>query len=162
MVSYPNNVETWMVQGPFDLSQVKDGMMQAKIWVDVEAGYDVSGWGVSIDENTFYGRGISGTSNGWATQTIDLKNVYQIGNVTGQKQVWIGFWFASDSSNYSFEEGSAVDDLVVFTCAVGTVCPGTPFTLPASQGSTADRPASRIRRVNASPMTSDLPKINWP
>lgn len=126
--SYPDNIETWMVYGPFDLSQVTDGVMSLKIWSDDEYGYDEMGWGVSLDNDMFYGRIFTGDSNGWVADAIDLKNVYSIGNVTGYSQVWIGVWFSSDSLDLEYEEGVAIDDLILSTCSSIGGCTGTPAT----------------------------------
>lgn len=125
--SYPYNLETWMVYGPFDLTQVKDGRLSLKVWSDIEPNfYDKVAWGVSVDNKNYYGTAYSGNSGGWISQTIDLKNVYMLGNVIGNPQVWIGTWFISDDYNLYYEEGAAVDNIILSTCASTIGCTGTP------------------------------------
>jgi hypothetical protein len=116
---YPENVTTWMQYGPIDLSQVKDGWMTIKIWTNIEYGYDIMGWGVSPDKNMFYGRTVTGYGEPWLSDSIDLKNVYIIGDVTGRSQVWLGIWFVSDSSYAPEQGGVAVDDFRLNTCSSG-------------------------------------------
>jgi hypothetical protein len=38
----------------------------------------------------------SGTNADWWYTNLDLSNVYQLGNLSGQPQVWIGFSWQSD------------------------------------------------------------------
>lgn len=122
---YPDNTQTWMVTGPIDLSRVQDGLMTMKIWTDIEPGYDDICWGVSLDNKWFDGQSIYGSSGGWTDDSIDLKDVDQLKNVTGQPRVWIGIWFISDFSNRSYKEGVAVDDLVLSTCPTANGCTGS-------------------------------------
>lgn len=126
MDGYPDDIETWMVYGPIDLSQVKDGYISIKLWLDIEYKYDFVGWGLSLDNDTVYGNAFTGYSGSWFTDTIDLKNVYTLGNVTGQSQVWIAIWLASNPANPHYYEGFAVDDLVLSTCSSLTTCSGSP------------------------------------
>lgn len=126
--SYPDNYEGWMVYGPIDLSQAKDGYISMKIWSDTAYPDDEIGWGLSLDNNHFYGWGYSGDSSGWISDTIDLKNVYTLGNVLGSSQVWIGIWFTSYSANTGDEKGVAVDDIVLSTCNTASGCSGNPTT----------------------------------
>ena len=123
---YTDDIETWMIYGPIDLSQVKDGYVSIKLWLDIESKYDFMGWGVSLDNATVYGNAFSGYSGSWFMDTMDLKNVYTLGNVTGQSQVWIAIWFASNPANPHYYEGFAVDDLVLSTCSSLTTCSGSP------------------------------------
>ena len=123
---YVDELETWMVFGPVDLSQVHDAYLSIKIWLDIEPTYDEMGWGVSLDGNNFYGNAYSGYSGIWFSDAIDLKDVYTLGNVTAQSQVWIGIWFDSAYSNLYFYEGVAVDDLVLSTCSMIEGCTGSP------------------------------------
>ncbi|MHB8775970.1 MAG: hypothetical protein ACYC6U_12820 [Bellilinea sp.] len=124
--SYTDDIETWMIYGPIDLSQVKDGTISIKLWLDIESESDFMGWGVSLDNATVYGNAFSGYSGSWFTDTMDLKNVYTLGNITGQSQVWIAIWFTSNSANPHYYEGVAVDDLVLSTCSSLTTCSGSP------------------------------------
>jgi hypothetical protein len=142
--SFPPDVETWMTYGPIDLSAVKDGQLTLKIWSDDETNLDSLGWGVSLDNDWFYGNSFSGDSQGWLPQTIDLKNVYRIGNVTGKPSVWVGVWFKSNATNTLYEEGVAIDDLVVSTCGSVGACGMVNATAAEALPSTLSvRPFSR-------------------
>jgi hypothetical protein len=124
---YPDDYEAWLVYGPVDLSHVYDAYASLQFWADIEYDYDFMGWGISIDNDMFYGSEYSGTSNGWVEDTIDLKNVYTLGNVIGKSQVWIGIWFSSDVLNYEFYEGAAIDDFYLSSCSSSTGCIGNPI-----------------------------------
>jgi hypothetical protein len=123
---YPDNITTWMTYGPIDLSQVKDGWMSMKIWTNVEYNYDRVGWGVSLDNDMFYGRTTTGYGDAWLNDAIDLKNIYVLGDVTGHSQVWIGIWFDSDSYYAPEQGGAAVDDFS-FTSCLSSTCPNKPL-----------------------------------
>jgi hypothetical protein len=129
---YPDDYEGWMIMGPYNLSQVTDAVLSTNIWLDTEINYDYLGFGVSLDGGNFYGRVFSGNSAGWLSRSIDLKNVYTLGNVIGQPQVWIGVWFSTDSSTFSSESGVAVDDLTLTTCYLATGCGPSPALSAAS------------------------------
>jgi len=127
---YPNNYYTEMVYGPLDLSRAQDGQLAMKVWLDSEYGDNIF-WGVSINGYNFYGEGYYGYSNGWQPLTMDLKNVYSLGNVVGQPQVWVMVRFLSDSSDNLYL-GAWIDDLFVSLCYKSGGCTGSPS--PASLG----------------------------
>ncbi len=169
--SYPDYFQSWMVYGPLNLSQVKDGLMSMKTWFDVEGDfYDYLGWGVSLDKQMFYGYRFSGYSNGWVADTIDLKNVPTLGNVTGRAQVWIGFWFKSDVSDIYFEEGVAVDDISLSVCNSASGCFGSPGMASVDQlpGTLQKEPSSQSLRLYdimtgpSLPVTIFDPWLLWP
>jgi hypothetical protein len=133
--NYPNNMESWMVYGPFDLSVYKDAELLFNLRNNSEAGYDQLFWGVSLDGANYYGAATSGDSNGWQSTNYDLTSVYQLGDVTGKSQVWIAFVFQSDGSITS--TGPFIDDVVLrastipMTAAAADVSPvqGAPVML---------------------------------
>jgi len=47
--NYPNNVETWMIYGPFNLIGMNDADMTFKLWLNTEQNYDFMCWGASLD-----------------------------------------------------------------------------------------------------------------
>lgn len=108
---YANNMYTWMVAGPFDLSSITSGSLAYKLNYITQTDKDLVYAMVSLDNKEFYGPGYSGNSGGWVSDTVDLTNVYTLGNVCGKSQVWIGFLFESDPSvTY---EGAYVDEVSV-------------------------------------------------
>lgn len=62
---YPNDNESRMVYGPFDLSGVTSGWLEFALNLQSELGYDYIKYMVSIDGSSFYGYGISGNTGGW-------------------------------------------------------------------------------------------------
>ncbi len=103
----------WMIYGPFDLSDASDAELLFWYWTFCESNYwDYLFWGASIDGSSFYGNRVSGDSGGWSEVNFDLTNVYSLGNLTGQPEVWIAFAFISDQS-ITYPEGAYVDDIVL-------------------------------------------------
>jgi len=108
---YPNYTSSWMVYGPFDLSDANVADLTFYYWNLSELDHDYLFWGASLDGSQFYGQKVYGNSQGWQQVAFDLTNVYSIGDVTGHSQVWIGFYFHSNDSNtYA---GAFVDDIVL-------------------------------------------------
>jgi len=105
---YPSNANSWMVYGPFSLVGATDAKLDFYRWLNTEADYDYFKWLASVDGTNFYGYQISGSAQTWTSQNFDLKTVPTLGNLCGQSQVWIAFYFVSDGSNEY--EGAYVDD----------------------------------------------------
>jgi len=113
---YPNDLDSWMVYGPFDLSDAADAELLFHYWNQSEQGYDYLFWGASVNGANFYGSSVSGDSGGWQAENFDLTNVYTLGDLTGQPAVWIAFVFVSD---YSItDKGAFVDDIMLRKSAV--------------------------------------------
>lgn len=115
---YPNDMKSWMVYGPFDLSDATDAELNFYYWLDTEYDYDYLEWMASIDGQNFYGQGYSGSSGGWVSESFDLTDVYILGNLCGQSQVWIALIFESDEFNTG--EGAFIDDVVLHKYVAGT------------------------------------------
>ena len=95
--NYKNNMKAWMIYGPFSLKNTNNALLDFYYWNKSESNHDYFSWYASINGRNFYGYKVSGNSGGWKKQTLDLTNVYTLGNLTGKSQVWIGFLFKSDS-----------------------------------------------------------------
>jgi hypothetical protein len=54
--NYPNNCNSWMEYGPFNLSDATDANFSFYFWNKSEKGYDYLFWGASIDGTHYYGR----------------------------------------------------------------------------------------------------------
>ena len=108
---YPDNMQGWMVYGPFDLSDATDAMVVFKYWLESENDYDYFGWYASTDGGNFYGYITSGNSSGWVERTFDLTDVYELGDLSGQPQVWIAFNFTSNGS--VAYKGAFLDDIEI-------------------------------------------------
>jgi hypothetical protein len=86
-----------------------------------------------VDGSQFYtsnpGSCFSGTSGGnFVATSLDLSDVYTLGSLIGQPQVWIAVVFTSDNSN-TYPEGAYVDDLLLRKCVGGT-CAGAAAPAP--------------------------------
>jgi hypothetical protein len=109
---YPDNVQSWMIYGPFSLADATAAELTFKLWQYSESGSDWLFWGASTDGDDFSGRRSWGDSKGWLDKTFDLADVPGLGDLTGEPQVWIALIFASDES-VNFTEGAFVDDVAL-------------------------------------------------
>jgi PKD repeat protein len=116
--NYPDQVDTWMIRGPFDLSAAGAAELRFKLWLNTESGFDFIDWGASSDGSTFSWVSESGNSNGWVDRSLSLSNVNGT-NFVGKSQVWIAFRFHSDSS-INAPEGAFVDDILLRKCSGGS------------------------------------------
>jgi len=132
---YPDDMKAWMIWGPFDLSDAGDAELLFYYWLDTEEGYDVLGIMASGDGTQFYGITTSGYSSGWLGQEeFDLTDVYTLGDLTGNPNVWIAFIFTSDYIDGA--TGVFLDDIIVRKEVTNTapVITHTPIsTAPAGQ-----------------------------
>jgi len=107
---YASNMDAWIFAGPFDLSDVTSATFDFELYLNSELGYDGLFYLVSTDGQNFYGPdGISGNTQGWIAESLDLTAVPTLGNVCGHSQVWIAFNFTSDASGTG--EGAYVDQV---------------------------------------------------
>ncbi len=119
--NYPNNMQSWMVFGPFDLSNAADAELLFYYWNRSEANYDYFGWYASANGTNFYGTRVSGDSLGWKYVNFDLTAVPGLGNLKGDSSVWIAFIFTSDGSITN--KGPFVDDIVLQKLVNTVSCP---------------------------------------
>lgn len=126
---YPNNMDSAMVYGPFDLSQAADAEVQFWYWSTTFAN-DYLGLVASPDSVHWGGKAWAGSSgcSGWCQETFSLTDVADLGNLCGQPRVWIAFVFHSDASIQY--EGSYLDDITVRALAGGAQPSATPTTTP--------------------------------
>lgn len=109
---YANNMNAWLkTAGSLSLAGVPAATLSYKLYLKSEYNYDWLWTLVSVDGQNFYGSAVSGDSQGWIDQSMDLTAVPGLGNVCGYSRVWIAFNFTSDSSNVY--EGAYVDDVSV-------------------------------------------------
>lgn len=125
--NYPDNVDAWMIYGPFSLSDATEAEMRIKAWVNTQPApseiYDYLCWMASTNGTDFAGDCAWGDSSGWVDQILDFGNVTDyIGTMIGEYQVWVGLWFHSDGGGDIYAEGAYVDDILVRKC-VGGGCP---------------------------------------
>jgi hypothetical protein len=113
VADYPDDVLSWMVYGPFSLSDAIAAELTFQLWLNAERDYDLFYYMASIDGEEFYGPpGLSGSTDEWTAVTLDLTAVPELGNLAGQPEVWIAFVFASDFAVH-YSDGAHVDDVLV-------------------------------------------------
>lgn len=106
---YPNNMNSTMIYGPFSLVGATNASVTFNIWTDTEPFFDKFLYMASTNGTNFYGYGISGNNTPWKSVTFDLRNVYELGDLRGQPNVWIAFIFKSDGSGQDY--GTFLDDI---------------------------------------------------
>ncbi len=121
--NYPNNVDTWMIYGPFSLQDAKDAELSFKYWLNSQFNMDGICWMASLDDTNYHGYCWSGNSSGWKDGLFDLKTVPSLGNLDGQSAVWIAFNFQSDGST-NFPGGAYLDKTTLRKCTVTAGCVG--------------------------------------
>ena len=110
---YPAYMSTWMVAGPFDLSDpdITAAELSCVLNLVSETNVDYLLMSVSTDGQNFSGLQYSFLVMGEAIQ-LDLTAVPNLGSVVGASQVWVGFYFTSDWS-LSYGVGAEVDDVLL-------------------------------------------------
>jgi hypothetical protein len=116
---YPNDMDNLMFSPVFSLVGATDAEMIMKGWMNVEDGYDKLCIYASINNTNFYGDCYSEDTAGWQDFVLDLTNVYTLGDLRGQPNVWIAIRFMSD---FIFNEAHGVylDNIYIRKCTSGT------------------------------------------
>ncbi|HEX9921704.1 MAG TPA: hypothetical protein VGD99_03500 [Anaerolineae bacterium] len=125
---YPDNLDAWLVYGPFSLADANSAFLDFYFWLDNGGDNDdFLFWGVSLNADpftsaTFHGEMVSGVHNdgpfinsssgGHNFVSLDLTQVPTLGDVTGQDQVWLGFRFFSDGDGAT-GQGAFIDSVSV-------------------------------------------------
>ena len=110
--AYPRNVQSWMIFGPFSLADASAAELAFQLWLNSEPDYDGVFSGASIDGVEFYGHMVTGNSAGWVRQALDLGTVPELGDLTGQEEVWIALLFVSDGV-VRMQQGAFIDDIIL-------------------------------------------------
>ena len=111
--NYPNNCDSWMIYGPFDLRHATLSFLKFYFCQDTQPLHDYFCFGASIDGENFISYAISGsTNNKWLQECLNLGNVPLLGDLTGRDSVWIAFRFVSDS--IGTDKGVFVDNVELF------------------------------------------------
>lgn len=120
--NYPDNLQSWMIYGPFDLGDAASAQFSFQYLNLSELRYDFLGWYVSPNGVDFYGQRASGDSRGWKPVNINLASVPAYGNMLGDSSVWIAFRFTSDG--YRTDRGAFIDQVRVHKETSGS-CTGS-------------------------------------
>jgi hypothetical protein len=120
--NYLPNADAWLVYGPFSLANADFAFFDFYSRLQIEncnpiTACDYLFRGASIDGINFYGHVFAGDQtngpylNGYSAFLFDLDSVPTLGNLMGQPQVWVGFYFHSD---FIFEfSGPFIDNVTV-------------------------------------------------
>ena len=120
--NYIDSAFSWLVYGPFSLVGATAAEFKVNLFLNSETGADYANWMASTDGDMFFGNRISGSSGGvFSPHTLDLSNVFTIGDLRGNPSVYVAVIFQSDGGT-NLSEGAAVDDIVLRKCIV-TTCP---------------------------------------
>ncbi|MEO0249199.1 MAG: hypothetical protein ABIN58_06575, partial [candidate division WOR-3 bacterium] len=103
---YPANLDSWLICGPFDLSDARDFLVRFTRWLEINDADDFFFMGVSVDGHTFDGLAWHGVGN-WVTYHIWFYGV------AGDDSVWVGWLFHSDG-DAERAEGVWIDNLEVW------------------------------------------------
>ncbi len=94
---YANDMDAWMIYGPFDLSDAASGNFSFWEAYRTEVDYDRCFFGLSTDGTNFNGYSRSGDEWTWSQVDGDF-TTFADRSWIGNRQVWVGFHFSSDSS----------------------------------------------------------------
>jgi hypothetical protein len=138
---YPDNAKSWMIYGPFSLEEATDAEFRFMYWLNSEPSYDIMFVGASSNGTNFYGESTSGAQD-WTEHIFDLTDVYNLGDLTSEPEVWVVIAFQSDMSDH-YAEGAYVDDIELkqyvgnepTATATSTASP-TPTATPNPQNNT--------------------------
>ncbi|MBK6770203.1 MAG: hypothetical protein IPG72_14570 [Ardenticatenales bacterium] len=177
--TYPENLDSYMIYGPFSLAAYSKATLEFAFWLDSECqGTNCATkadrmWAMaSTDGTNFYGEWWAGDwahdpdahPGGWNEDSISLDDY------AGEAQVWIAFNFDSDGTT-GFAGGAFVDDVVVRveggcspTASIVRITPTARAILRAARSArssrsrtAADRARSRPRRRSGAAMSSGRP-----
>jgi hypothetical protein len=102
---YTNDMDSWLVYGPFSLAGKKNADLKFKFWNESEENFDYFYWCSSSNGTNFSCKRHSGDTGGYRNGKLKLKNL------TGDSSVWIAFVFQSDGSVTDY--GPYLDNIVL-------------------------------------------------
>lgn len=114
--NYPNNMNTRMIYGPFDLSDAVKADTWFWLWREIEQNYDYLVFEISHDGIAFHELARwSDENKTWMGQDVDYDKY------VGDDSVWVAWRFYSD---YMItKEGPWVDDITIWKYVAGQVTP---------------------------------------
>ncbi len=133
--SYPENVKSWMIYGPFSLADAMMAELRYEAWVNTGGSSSTLQnfcRMASIDGINFSGDCYRGNSVGGIEQTLDLSNVSGLGSLLGQSNVYIALYF-ENLSTMGVTEGVYVEDIILRKCTAANC--STSVTSNSSSGS---------------------------
>ena len=107
----PDDMESWMVTGPFNLGGVTGGDLAFDLWLENEQSFDFFGVAASTDGVNYTAFLRDADTLGWERFSVDVAQWGSLGNLTGESHVWFAFLYITDGS-ITFE-GAYVDNAVM-------------------------------------------------
>jgi subtilisin-like proprotein convertase family protein len=106
--TYPPNASSWMIYGPFDLSDAKSAETVFWLWRDIEVNFDYIAFGIARDDPL-----AGGALNGWQWDGVAgwEEERFSLYEYLGDSSVWVVWLFVSDGSVQY--EGPWVDDVLI-------------------------------------------------
>jgi hypothetical protein len=141
---YPDNANSWMTYGPFSLADTTKADLSFKLWLNTEFDYDMVCQYASVNNVNFYGTCTWGDSGGWIDHSLDLTNVYTLGNLVGQSNVWMALRFYSDYT-FTYAEGGYVDNILLRKCNTGATCPAAIVSAQSADSHLIEIPSQMTR-----------------
>lgn len=141
--NYPSNLDSWLVCGPYDLSQADNFMVEFDLWLEIGDAADSLAVLASADGSSFTGFAWTGTSD-WFKVSHDFPSY------VGDSSVWMALQFSSDDDLFNLDEGAWVDNLEVWryntpSAVCGNFDPGNKGLLLPSYDPTTNGEAPMIR-----------------
>ncbi|MEP7358692.1 MAG: hypothetical protein ABI847_15705, partial [Anaerolineales bacterium] len=131
--NYIDFANSWLTYGPFSLADATAAEFSLNLFENTTGSLDRVCLAASTNGDQYYGDCQSGTTGGvFEPHTLDLANVFTLGNLLGNSDLRVAVVFLSNN-NTNLPEGAYVDDIVLRQCLGGT-CPATP-SQPAAPGS---------------------------
>lgn len=138
--TYPNQTETQLIYGPFDLGDAIAAKLAFWTWSNTQYESDTIYWGASKDGIFFWGERDSGSKAFWKYQEFDLSRVPEWGEPTsylGEPEVWVMFSFESDE--WYSREGWFIDDVRIVKLVGGG--------RPPDEAQVSSKPGVMKRRI---------------
>ncbi|MFQ6096611.1 MAG: clostripain-related cysteine peptidase, partial [Armatimonadota bacterium] len=98
--NYPDQATSWLQYGPFSLPAGQRAVAQFAYWNETEAEFDYFYWLIKAPDidlwGGYWGYGVSGATGGWHVVDFDLNNVIGLGDLAGQTELYLAFYFHTD------------------------------------------------------------------
>ncbi|MBN1658095.1 MAG: PKD domain-containing protein [Anaerolineae bacterium] len=110
-VNYPDNLNSWLVCGPFDLSDASSAYAAFWLWSQVEESHDDFFFGVNDgSDDWFYGFSWDVVVPSWTEYTVYFPSFT---GSPAHDSIWVAWNFESDEDNPVAYEGSWLDDIEI-------------------------------------------------
>lgn len=138
---YPPNMASWMVSGPYNLSDATAAVLNFDYYLGAEEGWDFLSVIVTNDPTfTNYASLFdTGYTGNFVNETVNLANVNGF-NFLGQSAVYIGFLFESDSEVGDF--GALIDNVFLAKTTPDGTATATPTVTPSPTTASSPSPSA--------------------